>query len=725
MPDRCVVYGCSNENSKVKGISLHRIPYWQDENPAACRRRKLWVNFIRTKRANFQPSKYSSVCSVHFKPEDFERQNFAIQGFTSNLKRSLVRDDLGVSAVPSIFATSMEVETGETDGDQDGPSTSAPAKGGKSAANKGVKRPRTSRQHRMFIRNAMKETHKEQEEDFDGDDEDDDTQDEDYIENDSQIYLAQDENSTKMEDFASQTPGCLNCKWLLSRHRRTRNMWIAKKSEVLKLKEEIKAKNEILSKLEWSEMQADLNASFANVESPVDEAESMDNISESEDYFDIEEETELQAVGSDDDISEEKSDHKKEPKFIVFLSQLLLLFRFCSLCKSDDPKITMRRVGTMIEVKTVCQNEDCIRNENKWQSQPLFPGTKIPAANLLLSFAILVGGSSATKVSHIFNHMGLACISLSTFFKHQKEKLFPAVYQYWINTQNRMISSLTESGEQLVVSGDGRHDSMGHSAKFGAYSLFCCNTSQIIHFSLVQRNEIGSSTAMEFEGFKRSLQFLENNGLNVTTFISDRHLSIAKYFREERKDVLHYFDLWHLKKKIRKILLSISNTKDCGDLSEWIKACERHLYWSATSTPDGNGDIIWAKFVSFLWHILDEHTGFEDPLFDHCAHGEDIEERKWLEKDYVPDIYETLVDAIAANNLNATVEHLNKLAPCPMSSAIEKEDRFAAIEKHFARKSAVTVPVPPSTSVCLYEELNSTFCIDPKSSESVEAAYFV
>ena len=55
------------------------------------------------------------------------------------------------------------------------------------------------------------------------------------------------------------------------------------------------------------------------------------------------------------------------------------------------------------------------------------------------------------------------------------------------------------------------------------------------------------------------------------------------------------------------------------------------------------------------------------------------------------------MDAIAANNLNATVEHLNKLAPSPMSSAIEKEDRFAAIERHFARKSAVTVPVPPST----------------------------
>eukprot|EP00795_Rhopilema_esculentum_P007409 gene7409-13164_t len=79
-----------------------------------------------------------------------------------------------------------------------------------------------------FIINAMKKTHREQEDDFDGDDEDNDTQDEDYIENHSQINLAQDENSTKMEDFASQTSGCLNCKWLLSRHQRTRNKWIEK-----------------------------------------------------------------------------------------------------------------------------------------------------------------------------------------------------------------------------------------------------------------------------------------------------------------------------------------------------------------------------------------------------------------------------------------------------------------------------------------------------------------
>ena len=37
-----------------------------------------------------------------------------------------------------------------------------------------------------------------------------------------------------------------------------------------------------------------------------------------------------------------------------------------------------------------------------------------------------------------------------------------------------------------MVAGDGRHDSMGHSAKFGAYTIFCCTLPMIIHFALIQ-----------------------------------------------------------------------------------------------------------------------------------------------------------------------------------------------------------------------------------------------
>lgn len=37
-----------------------------------------------------------------------------------------------------------------------------------------------------------------------------------------------------------------------------------------------------------------------------------------------------------------------------------------------------------------------------------------------------------------------------------------------------------------MVAGDGRHDSMSHSAKFGAYTIFCCTLPMIIHFALIQ-----------------------------------------------------------------------------------------------------------------------------------------------------------------------------------------------------------------------------------------------
>ena len=79
MPTICVAAGCSNQKDKAKGISLHVIPFFEDERPEAKRRRKKWVDFVKQKRAKWQPSKHSVICSVHFKPEDFERRFDCLQ----------------------------------------------------------------------------------------------------------------------------------------------------------------------------------------------------------------------------------------------------------------------------------------------------------------------------------------------------------------------------------------------------------------------------------------------------------------------------------------------------------------------------------------------------------------------------------------------------------------------------------------------------------------------
>ena len=53
---------------------------------------------------------------------------------------------------------------------------------------------------------------------------------------------------------------------------------------------------------------------------------------------------------------------------------------------------------------------------------------------------------------------------------------------------------------------------------------------------------------MEFMAFKLCMDYLITFGLSITTFISDRHTSIAKYMRDVLKNIVHYFDIWHLKK---------------------------------------------------------------------------------------------------------------------------------------------------------------------------------
>ena len=60
---------------------------------------------------------------------------------------------------------------------------------------------------------------------------------------------------------------------------------------------------------------------------------------------------------------------------------------------------------------------------------------------------------------------------------------------------------------------------------------------------------MGSSTAMEYEGFCRSMEYLLSL-IAVKAFVSDPHSSITKHMREQLPQIIHYFDIWHLKKSM-------------------------------------------------------------------------------------------------------------------------------------------------------------------------------
>ena len=106
MPTRCVAAGCGNVKNIKEGISMHIIPFHGDERAEATRRRKKRVDFVRLKRAKWQPSKFSVLCSKHFQPEDFTRQFSNVDDSNESdiiiMKQSFKSDDSGICAFPTI-----------------------------------------------------------------------------------------------------------------------------------------------------------------------------------------------------------------------------------------------------------------------------------------------------------------------------------------------------------------------------------------------------------------------------------------------------------------------------------------------------------------------------------------------------------------------------------------------------------------------------------------------
>lgn len=77
-------------------------------------------------------------------------------------------------------------------------------------------------------------------------------------------------------------------------------------------------------------------------------------------------------------------------------------------------------------------------------------------------------------------------------------------------------------------------------------------------------------------------------------------------------------------------MLAASKEKDCAKIGGWTKAVRNHVYWCSTSTVKGFGNMILAKWKSFMRHVANKHDYRSDNLFPKCAHDELVCERKWI-----------------------------------------------------------------------------------------------
>ena len=157
----------------------------------------------------------------------------------------------------------------------------------------------------------------------------------------------------------------------------------------------------------------------------------------------------------------------------------------CFKCKSTDkgkPEITLKKNGTMVTVHQHCAR--CGQDAFVWQSQPLVHG-KFPAGNMILSFAILMSGVPISKTLLLFRHIRMCVYTARAYYKQQKNFIFPLVVYYWETYRNELMRQLKDM-KDVIWAGDARFDSMGHSAKYGVYTMLSTTIMKIVHFEIVQ-----------------------------------------------------------------------------------------------------------------------------------------------------------------------------------------------------------------------------------------------
>ena len=150
----------------------------------------------------------------------------------------------------------------------------------------------------------------------------------------------------------------------------------------------------------------------------------------------------------------------------LFESALLLLFTVCSYCRSRYTRVSKAIIGSFLRITQTCSR---CGYRFIWESQPYIGGT--PAGNILMSAAILYSGLIPAKALRLFRTLKCSSISRKTFFRHQSHYLQPPVNRVWSQQQNSLLQDMKTQKKKLVLGGDGRADSPGHSAKYGTYSL--------------------------------------------------------------------------------------------------------------------------------------------------------------------------------------------------------------------------------------------------------------
>ena len=122
--------------------------------------------------------------------------------------------------------------------------------------------------------------------------------------------------------------------------------------------------------------------------------------------------------------------------------------------------------------------------------------------NLFVTTGIAFSGINFAKFEQSVKFLNLKSISDMLFYHLRHDVVFPVVVKKWKQQRKQMLQLLKQQ-EKLVLVGDGRCNSPGHSAKYCMYTFMEVNTGNVVDTVVVPITEVSNSNEIEKEGFKR------------------------------------------------------------------------------------------------------------------------------------------------------------------------------------------------------------------------------
>ncbi|XP_062612144.1 uncharacterized protein LOC134273936 [Saccostrea cucullata] len=312
--------------------------------------------------------------------------------------------------------------------------------------------------------------------------------------------------------------------------------------------------------------------------------------------------------------------------YLVYMDCLLKLAhtnvrQTCTLsdCHSE---VTLKtdNVGSALYLTWVCKNGHV---QNKWCSQPLL-NRRLHTGDLLLASATVLSGNNFQKIDLFAKVLGLPILSSSTFFKIQRTYIVPSVDHHWTSHLDSVLEEFR--GKEVVVFGDGRMDSPGHSAQYCSYTFMEMETKKILSIvTMDKRMTGGKSTNLEKACFEKGLHSLLDAGVNVVEVVTDAHPQIGALMKKPQyRNIKHSLDIWHGTKNIGKKIIQVAQEKGKKNkqLFDWTKDIVNH-YWHCASISTTVEEFK-GHWIGIL-HVVNEHQwilSYSDDFENNkCNHG--------------------------------------------------------------------------------------------------------